>query len=664
MTTPGKYGELAAVQAEKESFFIELKKHIEDLDAEGAAATVKKLQARGYTLPEVEYSSIGAGEEGLFYRLVRAASKAHDYALLEGPAGSPAVENAIRNLLREKRTHMASGLFRSTAAALYDGGLRPDVRSMGLLAALGTGEIPKNALWADKNSPYGRSAGQFEGTFNINGGWQEDRYAINFVQMDPSIFLSSKDAAVYPFYMPYMGYTLKQRIMFDELVWFASFVNSRRRPPEAEEGRYNEANFAETAASYRTYEIAKKAEDGYAAIPDDPHTLAAAQLDQMNILLEHRFDYLWKCWAIKQNKSRRDIINEYIEKNKKAVYKFKTRIVDEYKHKPIPEDYRDVSNGVYKGLGRGPDAYNYMEYVMRTPGEQEEWSRMVRSYFYAPELLRPYFKMLKGGDFETLMRLGFALTHPATLARYDALKFKDEPGKEAENEALRLELEYFTGLYMEYKKLFFAPGPVLKSDEEIKKLPPPVWAKLIEDVDLVRFSLLLKECDYLDNLDADSDPDWKIPQPPDAEGPAEPRSESRKIMRTVLPDSVYNYTAGGYTFKSYKPAESQDYTLEDYRRDNCAGNTKKIRRDLMYSGVWQIPEAETNYMYFDKFPVGFAWAAMFCPSEFGPATGFLRAYPSYYGELKDFSEEAARRVQARAAEPRGPEKPEFEPYVL
>ena len=102
---------------------------------------------------------------------------------------------------------------------------------------------------------------------------------------------------------------------------------------------------------------------------------------------------------------------------------------------------------------------------------------------YPERFTRKYYRDWKPLIGDMMLRLGFALTHPGTLSRYDSLKFADTSENAKENDALRKELEYYTKIYTDYKKQFFSEDGQLKEWEEIASFPLPVYSKHIVDAD-------------------------------------------------------------------------------------------------------------------------------------------------------------------------------------
>lgn len=438
---------LQAQQQTKESFYKQCVAAIEKGDKEGLQQALRSAASAGYPASEIEYSA--SEEYGLFYHLVRKLQEMTD------------------NMFDPKsdifRPEEVQAVFRGLTKVLYEAGIRPDVKATSTLAALCFGEVDPNIAVLNKNAPYGKifdpaiMAESFRGKEDWNSTESDTRNGGNYRgyvgctdkdHLNAAMYLTSNDTMIYPFYMPYMKFTPSQRFIFDELVWLSSYFGSKGIEP------------------VQSPDIVRQVKDDYAKL-DDSDIDEAKQLDIMNIILERVFDFCLIVRTTNTNgKSRDEALNDSIG----WVNYFNT----------FRE--REFGNCDWARLKKiNPKAYDNM---LDFPKESLDRGIVIYSRYNHPErFARQYYKDLRSTTVEAMLRLGFALTHPGTLSRYDSLKFADTPENAKENEALRKELEYYTKIYIDYKKQFFREDGQLISPKEMAILPLPIYSENIFDAD-------------------------------------------------------------------------------------------------------------------------------------------------------------------------------------
>lgn len=438
---------LQAQQQTKESFYKQCVAAIEKGDKEGLQQALRSAASAGYPASEIEYSA--SEEYGLFYHLVRKLQKITDDMFDAGSSISKPEE--------------VQAVFRGLTKVLYEAGIQPDVKATSTLAALCFGEVDPNIAVLNKNAPYGKifdpaiMAESFRGKEDWNSTESDTRNGGNYRgyagctdkdHLNAAMYLTSNDTMIYPFYMPYMKFTPSQRFIFDELVWLSSYFGSKGIEP------------------VQSPDIVRQVKDDYAKL-DDSDIDEAKQLDIMNIILERLFD---SCLIIRMTNTYGQSKNDaFFDCDGWSNY-FKTFWEREFK------DFN------WKRLEQiNPRAYKNMRHV-----SDELFNRGVEIYSrnnYPERFTRKYYRDWKPLIGDMMLRLGFALTHPGTLSRYDSLKFADTSENAKENDALRKELEYYTKIYTDYKKQFFSEDGQLKEWEEIASFPLPVYSKHIVDAD-------------------------------------------------------------------------------------------------------------------------------------------------------------------------------------
>lgn len=438
---------LQAQQQTKKSFYKQCVAAIEKGDKEELQQALRLAASAGYPASEIEYSA--SEEYGLFYHLVRKLQKITDDMFDAGSSISKPEE--------------VQAVFRGLTKVLYEAGIQPDVKATSTLAALCFGEVDPNIAVLNKNAPYGKifdpaiMAESFRGKEDWNSTESDTRNGGNYRgyagctdkdHLNAAMYLTSNDTMIYPFYMPYMKFTPSQRFIFDELVWLSSYFGSKGIEP------------------VQSADIVRQVKDDYAKL-DDSDIDEAKQLDIMNIILERVFDFCLIVRTTNTNgKSRDEALNDSIG----WVNYFNT----------FRE--REFGNCDWARLKKiNPKAYDNM---LDFPKESLDRGIVIYSRYNHPErFARQYYKDLRSTTVEAMLRLGFALTHPGTLSRYDSLKFADTPENAKENEALRKELEYYTKIYIDYKKQFFREDGQLISPKEMAILPLPIYSENIFDAD-------------------------------------------------------------------------------------------------------------------------------------------------------------------------------------
>ena len=439
---------LKSKQAEKENIFQTLKQDIYTADLQALSKDLNMAYEKGYQLPDIEYASIGAEEYGLFYHVVRKLNDMVSAAFYED--ASQESLNTLKDLRNKNRVTKAVQIFKDMVMVLYEAGLRPDVKSMSTLAAMTYGEVDPDLCVVNKGAPYGK----------MND-------PKNFTT---EIYLTTHNTMIYPFYMPYMKFSLVQRTMFDALVWLSSYVYERNVSNRNFD--YNRNNLLETFKNYKLAEIVNSNNASMKTL-QKTNTNEALDIDFMNIRLEQAFDTLLIMRTTYTNgvdkKNFEQEFNLFRNVNVQRTIKNYTELGwDKYDKAPEWPRYIERLRNLNKDV---PE--NVLEYLFDKFKRAHFPDRMARKYFldWTPEC------------YDAMLRYGFALTHPGTLSRYDCLKFADTPETAEKNESLRKELEYFTKLYIDYKKLFFKDNGGMLTINEAAKLPIPVWSHLIFEVD-------------------------------------------------------------------------------------------------------------------------------------------------------------------------------------
>lgn len=188
---------------------------------------------KGMNLADAEYTVLGGKNRTAFYELLYAFK----YAVSDAKGDT-------------KRINCLQKAFRRCYELLYKGGLRPDAETLAEWTILGSGRIkhPKKLHIKDKGA-------FFNGMINDTN-------------------------APYPFYMPYQEWDPVSRLMFDEFVRYCKFS-------------YNNFNLIQLKENYHYNDRVAEIAENMRNLPDDDIVLKA-ELDQLNIKIAQRYDYLVK----------------------------------------------------------------------------------------------------------------------------------------------------------------------------------------------------------------------------------------------------------------------------------------------------------------------------------------------------------------------------------
>ena len=468
---------LESITINKEKYYKQCVDAIENGNIEGLKSVLDSAATAGYTPQELEHAAEGEAQESLYFHLM--------YKL----------QDMLQDTEDSDKTTDARLMFRNLVKTLYEAGVKPDTESITAMSAMSFGEVEPDIAVLNKNAPYGAMfdkailSDSFKGREDWNYGVNRDgtlhgpedqfgrgRGALKTIKWDSNtidannddykiysvksrdnynstMYLTTNDTMIYPFYMPYMRFNTKQRIVHDELHWLTAYFYSQDR------------DFAD---KYIKAVEAISNQAGQEALNlNETEINEAKNLDGMNIQLMQVMDQLIITRTTNTYNREKGAVSgdEFFDK------------VRGYR-KRAQESIRDIAH--FKQLN--PAAYEKIYNL--TKEEEKEGLLLYCRNKYAARFVRWYYPNWTPELGKAMLRIGFALTHPGTLSRYDALRFDDTPENAEQNANLRRELEYFTNLYIEYKKQFFDENGVLKQPEEIAKLSLPIWSMFVFTKDL------------------------------------------------------------------------------------------------------------------------------------------------------------------------------------